>query len=207
MNVRVRPGLWALGLLTLTGCGDTSDTVLRTALNRKCETTDRLMKVTDEESAKKYLDPYLRGQTDRFKDLDDKWQKIIRDIEDDFRGKNLRVITFNSTGAPGSEQWQKDALSTLPAAAKDDPRIPAVRESFISYMKNCNADEARLKREKDRIALLIKTLVAERINEEKGKGGPPPRINPKDAFPSLSMILEPDTFQRMYVTGAKKINQ
>src|SRR5436190_16437870 len=105
MNARLQRGLWALAFLTLTGCGDTADSLLRTGVNCKSEFTDRLMKVTDEPSAKKFIEHHLKVFTEKHKNLNDKWDKWIKEIEDDYRGK-LRVVAIASTAAPGTEQWE-----------------------------------------------------------------------------------------------------
>ena len=98
------------------------------------------MKVTDEQSAKKFADFYLKNYTETNRQLDERWQKWIKDIEDDYRGKK-RVVQFKSNGAPGSEEWERDARNV---PDNEDPRIIQTRESFIAYMRKVGADAAQL---------------------------------------------------------------
>jgi hypothetical protein len=194
MSKHLRRGLCVLSLLALTGCGDSADTLLRTGINYKSELTDRLMKVTDEDSARKFIDQHMKTFTDKNKNLNDKWDKWIKEIEDDYRGK-MRVVNITSTGAPGSEQWEKDLVN---AENKKDDKIIATREAFINYMRKITADTKRFEREKARIADLVNHLVA----EEKAKGGEPP--NPQELWPNLVKINGPDAFKNILLTGAVK---
>ena len=100
MSRRLQRGLWLCGLLTLIGCGDSADSLLRTGINCKSELTDRLSKVTDEPSARNFIDQTLKVYTDKNKALSDKWDKWIKEIEDDpYRGK-VRVVNITSSGPP-----------------------------------------------------------------------------------------------------------
>jgi hypothetical protein len=190
MNRRGRNSLLLLGLLALTGCGDTPDTILRSAINQKNELTDRLMKVTDEESARKFVEVDMKNYADKLKTIDEKWVKWIKDVEDDFRSKKLRLIVIYSNAVPGSEQWRKEADK---APVVDDARVPWTRDAFMTYMKNVRADSDLIKREKARIGKLIQQLRTEN-----------PGANPKDLCPNLSKILEPETFNSTLVTGSRK---
>jgi hypothetical protein len=200
LKTHLRRGLFLLGVLTLSGCGDSADTLLRTATNFKSEITDRLMKVTDEPSAKKYTD-YMKTCMDKNRDLDEKWQKWIKDIEDDFRKEKKRVVQFKSDAAPGTEQWEADARNV---SANEDARIIQTREAFITYLRKISADAKRLEREKARIAALVNHLVAEKINEERAKGVENPVVDPKSYWPNLVQINDPSLFKMLVMTGANK---
>ncbi len=114
--------LFLLGLVFVAGCGDSADSLLRTAGNRKSELTDRLMKVNDEAAAKKFYDVQVRNFMERNKDVNEKWEKWLKDIEDDFRSKKLRVVSVpNVAAAPGTEEWRRAADS---AVVVDDAAWP-----------------------------------------------------------------------------------
>jgi hypothetical protein len=179
----------------LTGCGDSADSLLRTGVNYKSELTDRLMKVTDEASAKKFIDHHMKVFSEKNKNLNDKWDKWIKEIEDDYRGK-VRVINIKSTAAPGTDEWEQDMLNA--ERKKDDDRIINTREAFISYMKKITADTARFDRERARIGDIVKHLVG----EERAKGTDNP--NPVELWPNLVKITEPDSFKNVLLTGAVK---
>jgi hypothetical protein len=194
MNKRLRCGLWLVSLLGVAGCGDTPETMLRTSINSKAELTDRLTKVTDEPSAKKFIEHYLKNYTEKNKALNDKWEKWIKEIEDGYRQKVRVLVT--SKNAPGSPEWEEEMRT---ADNKKDDQIIDTREAFITYMKKVTADSARFEREKARLAEVIDNLVA----EEKAKGGDRP--NPSEFCPNLVKIArEPDTFKNTLVTGAIK---
>src|SRR5258708_369723 len=83
MNRHFRQGLLVLSLVTLAGCGESADTLLRKGINWKTELTDRLMKVTDEASAKKFMESF-KTYMEKNRELDEKWQKWNKDIFDDY---------------------------------------------------------------------------------------------------------------------------
>src|SRR5437764_9514236 len=85
---RFRRGFLLLGLLALTGCGDSADSLLRIAINNRSELTDRLARVNDEASAERFNEVHMAAFSDKHKVIDEKWQKWLRDIEDDYRSKN-----------------------------------------------------------------------------------------------------------------------
>src|SRR5262249_20900856 len=128
------------------------------------------------------------------KNLNDKWDKWIKDIEDDYRGK-VRVVAITSTASPGDEQWEKDLLN---AENKKDDRVISTREAFINYMKQISKDSVRFERERARIKELVNNLLA----EEKANGGE--LASPAEKWPSLVKINEPDTFRQMLLSGAAK---
>jgi hypothetical protein len=193
MNWHLRRGLLTLSLLTLAGCGDSGESLVRTAMNQKSELTDRLMKVKDENAAKKFIDHHMKVFGDKKKILDDKWQKWIKDVDDDATGK-ARVLIFQTTGTPGDAQWEKDALNIPP---NQNARFIGTREAFVTYIKKIKADKERFEREKARIADLVKQLE----DDEIAKGGNP---KPKESWPNLVKINEPGTFKEMLLTGAEK---
>ena len=121
---------------------------------------------------------------DKNKNLNDKWDKWIKEIEDDYRGK-VRVVNVASTGAPGDEQWEKDLLN---AENKKDDRVISTRQAFINYMKNVAKDSERFEREKARIKDLVDHLDAEE----------------REKSPSLVKINEADTFRQLLLSGAMK---
>jgi len=184
----------------LTGCGDTADTLLRTGVNYKSELTDSMMKIKDEESAKKFLDYTLKNYVEKNRLLNEKWDKFIKDIEDDFRGKK-RVIKFKTNADPGTEEWEREALN-LPA--NEDPRFLETRQAFITYMRKITADNARFEREKERIRALVNYFTLEKAGEEKGKDAENPAVSAKDAWPNMSKINEKDTFRSILMNGAEK---
>jgi hypothetical protein len=194
MSRHLRRGFGILSILAIAGCGDTADTLLRTGSNYKSELTDRLMKVTDEQSARAFIDQTMKTFTEKNKALSDKWEKWIKEIEDDYRGK-LRVVNITSSGQPGSEQWEKDLRA---AENKKDDKVIATREAFIDYMRKITADAKLFEREQARIADLVKHLTA----EEKAKGGDAP--NPQDLWPNLVKIAGPDAFKNLLLAGAVK---
>jgi hypothetical protein len=195
MNARLARSFFLLGLVTAAGCGDTADTILRSGANSRSELTDRLMKVTDEASGKKFIDYHLKNYTEKSKALDEKWLKWIKDIEDDYGRGKKKVIAFTTTGAPGTEQWEKDARNV---PANEDERVVETREAFITYMKKITADTARFERERARIGDIVNYLVA----EETAKGGE--RTSAKEICPSLVKITEPNTFRGLLLSGAEK---
>ena len=132
MNKHLRRGLLALGLLTLTGCGDSADTLMRSGVNYKCELTDRLMKVKNEEEARKFIDHDLKIYAEKIKILDDKWMKWIKDIEDPYRKKKYKVINIESKWEQGTDKWEEDALN---APGKEDDQIMSTRKAFGNYMR------------------------------------------------------------------------
>jgi hypothetical protein len=200
VNILLRRTLWVLCPLILTGCGDSADTLLRTGVNYKSELTDTLMKVKDEESAKKFLEFTIKNYLEKNRILNEKWDKFIKDIEDDFRGKK-KVIKFKTNADPGTEEWERDALNV---PANEDPRIISTREAFITYMKKIVADDARCNREKERIKALVNSLAAEKASGEKGKDGENPVVNPNEAWPNLSKINSPETFKTLLMNGSEK---
>lgn len=202
MNRRLRYGLVLLGLAALSGCGDNADTILRMGANRKSELTDRLAKVTDEQSAKKFTGFYLKNYIEDNRKLDEKWQKWVKDIEEDHHSKKIRVIQFKTTFAPGSDEWNAEAR--VPPQNIDDPRIMETREAFILYMKHVDADKTRYDREKARIANLVNYFVAEKISQEKAAGNDNPSVDPKTLCPSMVFINDPSIARSLLLTGALK---
>jgi hypothetical protein len=200
MNGQLRNVLIFLASIALTGCGANADTLLRTSINQKSELTDRLMKVTDEETAKKFVNFYFKNYVDVNRALDERWQKWIKDIEDDYRHKKS-VVQFKTTGDPGSEQWEKDARDV---PDNEDPRIVETREAFIAYMRKVGADAERFEREKARIANIVNHLVEDKTGQEKAGGVERPNVDPKALCPNLAYILEPATFRAVLITGAYK---
>ena len=71
-------------------------------------------------------------------------------------------------------------------------------------MRKINADKERLNREKERIAVLIKLRVADKINEEISKGIEQPIVDPKVICPSLVKMTDPGTYKNMLLTGSEK---
>jgi hypothetical protein len=202
MNKHLRHGLLIVGLATMTGCGANADTLLRMSINQKSELTDRLMKVTDEESAKKFVNFYFKNYVEVNRVLDERWQKWIKDIEDDMPKKDrILVVAFKSSGDPGSEEWARDARD-VPANANS--LLVETREAFIAYMKKVGADAERFEREKARIANLLTHLVEDKISQEKANGEERPSVDSKKLWPNLAYILEPATFRATLITGAYK---
>jgi hypothetical protein len=200
MKKQLRHGLIFVGLVSITGCGADADTLLRMSINQKSELPDRLMKVTDEESAKKFVNFYFKNYVETNRALDERWQKWIKDIEDDYRHKKS-VVQFKTTGDPGSEQWEKDARDV---PANEDPRIVETREAFITYMKKVGADAERFEREKARIANIVNHLVEDKISQEKANGVERPNVDAKTLCPNLVYLNEPGTFRTVLITGAYK---
>lgn len=202
MSRHLRYALILLGLATLSGCGANADTILRMGINRKSELTDRLAKVTDEQSAKKFNDVYVKNYVEANRQLDEKWQKWTKDIEDDLpRRDKIRIVNFKSSGAPGSDEWIRDARNVPDNL---DPRVLETRESFIIYVKQALADGARFEREKARIANIVNYLVAEKTSQEKAGGNDNPSVDPKALCPNLALINDP-TSRPMLLTGARKL--
>jgi hypothetical protein len=202
MSKPFRYGLMFLGLLSATGCGADADTLLRMGINQKSELTDRLMKVTDEESAKKFGGFYLKNYIETNRQLDERWQKWIKDIEDDMPRKDkVKVVAFKSSGDPGSEEWERDAR-VFPANA--EPVFVQTREAFIAYVKKVGADAARFEREKARIGEVINRLVEEKVSQEKANAVERPNVDAKALWPSLVYLTEPATFRGLVLTGAQK---
>jgi hypothetical protein len=112
-----------------------------------------------------------------------------------------RVVGFKSTNVPGSDEWVIEARNV---PANEDVRIVKTREAFITYLKKIKADEDRFTRERARIADIINHLVAEKTSEERAKGVEQPNINPKNFWPNLVKINEPDTLKNLLLTGAGK---
>jgi hypothetical protein len=186
-----RPWLLIIGLLSLTGCGDTDSSILRTALNYKSELIDQLMKVNDEESAKKFMDYYLKQYTEKNMALDDKWNKWCLDIEADFRHKK-KVVKFESSGQPGDDQFRQDAIAAM---EKEDERIKATRMMFLDFLSQDAANTRRLKREFDRIQQLINHLKEENVGGEKAGA--------KDAENWPNLVKIKDSFKTVGITGTK----
>jgi hypothetical protein len=201
MNKHLRHGLLFVGLATMTGCGANADTLLRMSINQKSELTDRLMKVTNEESANKFVNFYFKNYVEVNRALDERWQKWIKDIEDVPKKDRISVVAFKSSGDPGSEEWERDARD-VPANANS--LLVETREAFIAYMKKVGADAERFEREKARIANLLNHLVEDKISQEKANGEERPSVDPKKLWPNLAYILEPATFRAVLVTGAYK---
>lgn len=195
MNRTARTGLFVFGLLTLTGCGDTDTTLLRTAINYKSELIDQLMKVKDEESARKFVDYYLKVFDEKNKTLDDKWNKWTKDIEADFRNKK-RVINFSSNGQPGDDQFRQDAVAAM---QKEDERIQGTRMTFLDFLSQDAANERRLKREFARIDQLLSYLKEEKIADEKAKGVERPVVKDLENWPNLIKLK--DAFKAIGITG------
>jgi hypothetical protein len=198
MKKQLRLGLLALGALTLCGCGDSAYTILRTNANSYSELIDRLSKVNDEPSAKKFLDPYLKNYKERIRELDEKWNKFVKDIEDDFRGKKP-IISFRTEAVVGSEEWDNEARN---APGKEVASINDTREIFITFVKKISADRARMTREIARLAAVEKQLIADKVAEEKAKGVENPKVDPETICPNLIKLTDPATFTPLFINGA-----
>ena len=180
--------LGALSLLFLSGCGDNADNILRTSINLKNEHTDRLMQVKDEASATRFIEVDHKIFMERARKVSDKWQKLIRDIEDENRGK--KVIVFTSRHPPGSAKWQDDAQAALKKdIEKEKSTIANTRQAFSTYVANVTADQARVDIEKKRIKGIINAST---------KGNK--RAAEKE-FPNLSKLLQPETYGGALVAG------
>jgi hypothetical protein len=185
MNQRPRRLFLSLGLLALTGCGDSADSLLRTATNYRCELTDRLIKVNDEQSAKKFVDHDMKVYAEKLKNLDDKWVKWIKDIEDPYRKKQYKVVNIQSKSEQGTDQWEED-LFNAPGGKEED--IAPTRKAFAAYVRKVAADDIQFQRERERIKALVDHLEPEE----------------KEKAVSLAKIAEADTFKNLLVSGAGK---
>jgi len=190
-------------LAVLPGCvGDTPTSVLRSAINRKTELTDRLTAVKDDESAKKFIEGFLTwkdtGYNDENRKLSEKWRDLIKNIEDEHRNK--RVIQFKTNEKAGTDKWLADVENTLKQGLDTEKSdIAGAREAYLAYAKDYVADTKRFERERKRIQNIVSHLTSEKIAEEKAKGVKTPQINPKDHWPNLVQITEKETFQSMLI--------
>ena len=112
----------------------------------------------------------------------------------------ISIAKVKSAGAPGSEEWEKDALNVPPS---DDARALQTREAFIVYMRKVSADTNRFNREKARIANILNHLAAEKISAEKANGVENPEVDAKALWPNLAMINQPETFRTILLSGAQ----
>ncbi len=191
-----RHAFFALFFLSLAGCGDSATTILRAGANQKSELTDRLSKVSDEASARIFIDRSMKEFNERLKNLNDKWEKWIKSIEDDYKPRESVLPTTKHN--PGTPEWEQD-MRTYSKKMEADVRFAEAREAFIAYVRNITADDARLGREKARIAALVNQLV----EEERAKGGD--RASANEICPNLVKINASETFKNAYLKGAKRV--
>jgi hypothetical protein len=152
-----RYGLWVLSLVMLSGCGDTPKTLVRTTGNMKNELMDRLMKVTDEASAKKF-DALIVKVRDDVKKLDDKYAEVIKTIIDDDEVVKPKSLDKQIKEIKRQEGFDKsDDLQAKAKVIQD--RLDAYYDELLGDLKKLiKADKERFDHEKIRLDAIIKQL-------------------------------------------------
>jgi hypothetical protein len=152
-----RYGLLVLSLVVLSGCGDTPKTLVRTTGNMKNEMMDRLMKVSDEASAKKF-DAQIVKIRDEIKKLDDKYAEVIKTIIDDDEVVKPKALDKQIKEIKRQEGFDRDADLQAKVKVIQD-RLDAYYDELLGDLKKLiKADKERFDREKVRLDALIRQL-------------------------------------------------
>ncbi len=149
--------LLLLSLTMLSGCGETPKTLVRTTGNMKNEMMDRLMKVTDEASAKKFDAQFVKVR-DEVKKLDDKYREVINTVIDDDEVVKPKALDKQLKEIKRQEGFEKDA--DLQAKANEiQNRLDVYYDELLGDLKNLiKADKERFDREKVRLERAHQTV-------------------------------------------------
>jgi hypothetical protein len=156
MSPRRLRNLAGLAVLFLTGCGDTPQSIFRSALNGKNEYIDALMKVVDEASAKKFDEETTKQYRDRLTDLKDKLEKWAG-------SQSWSWVTWDPDNPKRAEDSAAKAKPEYRAAIKE-----AVEETK-EYVRQEEKNRSRIKHEVKRLS--------DRVSQLENEGASCPKLS------------------------------